>query len=67
MTKLLNVTQAADLLSVSKGYLNKARLTGGSPPWVTVGRAVRYRQEDLDAWILARLRRSTSDRGEKAA
>jgi len=39
------------------------RLTGDGPPFVKVGpRAIAYRKADLDAWIAARVRRSTSDK-----
>ena len=45
-----------------KAPLTKMRLTGDGPPFVKVGaRAVAYRKADLDAWLQARVRRSTSD------
>ena len=37
------------------------RYRGGVPPFVKVGRCVRYRHEDLQAFVLEELRTSTSD------
>jgi len=42
-------------------FLNKARLTGSGPGFVKLGRAVRYRIADLEAFILAGCRSSTSN------
>jgi hypothetical protein len=39
-------------------------LTGNGPPYLKAGpKIVVYRQEDLDAWLEANRRRSTSDPG----
>ena len=58
--RLLNDDEAATLLGVSASFLRKARCVGTSgratppPPHVQLGRAVRYRREDLDRWIAER-------------
>ena len=53
---------AARYLGIAESTLNKTRLTGEGPSFVKVGpRAVAYRRADLDAWLQARVRRSTSD------
>jgi predicted DNA-binding transcriptional regulator AlpA len=40
----------------------KARLTGDGPPFIRLGRLVRYRQSDFNAWLTAHARlRSTSE------
>ena len=58
----LRTPSAARYLGISESTLNKTRLTGDGPQFVKVTpRAVVYRQADLDAWLEARLRRSTSD------
>jgi predicted DNA-binding transcriptional regulator AlpA len=58
----LRSPEAARYLGISESTLNKTRLTGNGPPFVKVTpRAVAYRKSDLDAWLEARLRRSTSD------
>ena len=58
----MRTVAAAEYLALSASTLNKMRLTGDGPPFVKVGsRAVAYRKADLDAWLNARVRRSTSD------
>jgi len=44
---------AADLLNVSVRTLQSWRLRRAGPPFVQVGRAVRYRRRDLISWIEA--------------
>ena len=57
----LNTKQAAHYIGLAKSTLEKARLYGGGPPFVRVtSRAIRYRVQDLDAWMHARLVDSTS-------
>lgn len=41
--------------------LERWQQAGDGPQFVRVGRAVRYRQSDLDAWLECRTRTSTSD------
>lgn len=62
--ELLNEREAARLLGYTPRALQKWRMTGGGPRFVRVSaRSVRYRRQDLDAWIRERLRQSTSDLG----
>lgn len=63
MSELLTTNQAATRLNLSPSTLNKARLTGGGPSFIKLGASVRYRPEDLDAWVATQVRRSTSDLG----
>lgn len=57
--ELLDEKQAADYLAVSPGTLSVWRSTGRYRlPFVKVGRLVRYRISDLDAWLEARSRES---------
>ncbi len=61
---LLNTQQAASLLGVSKAFLEHDRWAGARIPFIKVGaRAVRYRLSDLESYIDAQVRQSTSDRG----
>ncbi len=61
---LLNTTEAAQLLGVSKAFLERDRWAGARIPFVRVGtRAVRYRRTDLDDYIARKMRRSTSEAG----
>ena len=57
---LLNPKQAAKLLNLSTSWLAKQRLKGGGPPYLKLEGAVRYRLADLQLWLKARLRLSTS-------
>lgn len=62
-TTLLTSAQAAEHLGMSESWLTKTRLFGGGPCFLKLGRSVRYRVPDLDAWLETRSRRSTSDAG----
>ena len=59
--RLLNDDEAATLLGVSASFLRKARCVGTlgnatpPPPYVKIGRAVRYRRSDLDQWVAERV------------
>ena len=50
---LLREQDAADFLSLSVRTLQSWRIRLAGPPFVQVGRAVRYRRRDLVAWIEA--------------
>ena len=63
---LLTEKQTSRLMGFSVRTLQACRVRGGGPRFVKISaRCVRYRQDDLDSWVADRLRRSTSDRGEK--
>jgi excisionase family DNA binding protein len=53
--------EAAEYLRSSESTLAKKRLTGDGPPFVRIGRAIRYRRSDLDTWMSASIRTSTSE------
>jgi Helix-turn-helix domain len=57
---LLTPKQAAKLLNLSTSWLAKQRGKGGGPPYLKLDGAVRYRLADLQLWMKARLRLSTS-------
>lgn len=53
---LLDEKQAASVLSIKPGTLSVWRSTGRySIPFVKVGRSVRYRLSDLNAWLESRV------------
>lgn len=52
---------AADYLGSSASTLNKLRCYGGGPKFIKIGKKVVYDQADLDAWMAARKRASTSE------
>ena len=61
---LLTEPEAAAYLKLTPRALQAWRYQGRGPQFVKISaRAVRYRPEDLEGWIQARLRTSTSDPG----
>jgi len=59
---LLHPLQVAKLLAVSVSWLAKSPLTGTGPPFIKIGRAVRYAQSAVHEFILSQQRLSTSER-----
>ena len=51
---------AAIYLDLTKSTLEAWRCRGNGPPFLKLGKAVRYRKQDLDAFIEARIRNNTS-------
>jgi excisionase family DNA binding protein len=43
--------EAAEYLRSSTSTLAKARLTKRGPNFVRIGRAIRYRKSDIEAWM----------------
>ncbi len=62
-SRLLRETEAAPILSVEVATLRRWRWAGKGPSFHKIGAAVRYDPADLDAFIAAAKRTSTSDRG----
>ena len=60
---LLTTKDAARYLGISASFLEKDRVHHGRIPFVKLGnkRAVRYRQEDLDAYVAQSTFQSTSE------
>lgn len=59
---LLTTKEAAKCLSVSEAFLERDRWAGARIPFIRIGkRAVRYRPEDIDAYISIGIRKSTSE------
>jgi predicted DNA-binding transcriptional regulator AlpA len=58
--RLLTPREAADLLRVSISWLAKARMRGNGPPYVKLGRSVRYPEGALLQWMKSHVRLSTS-------
>jgi len=52
---------AGEVLGFAPVTLQEWRREGKGPPFVRLGRSVRYRRADLDAWAEKNLRRSTRD------
>jgi hypothetical protein len=60
-SKKLRVYEVAELLRVSKSWLDKKRLSGGGPPYLKFGRRVVYDVDDLAEWAVSNRRRHTSE------
>lgn len=58
---------AAIYTGFAESYLTKIRCTGGGPVFIKRNGTVRYDLDDLDAWLAAGKRKSTSDVGEGVA
>ncbi|OPL16338.1 MAG: excisionase [delta proteobacterium ML8_D] len=60
---MLRTKEAAQFLGLKKATLEAWRCKGGGPVFLKMGKAVRYRQEDLNSFLKSNLRTSTSDQG----
>jgi predicted DNA-binding transcriptional regulator AlpA len=58
--RLLTTSEAASLLRLSPSWLAKARMRGDGPPYIKLGRSIRYSQTALLLWMRAHQRLSTS-------
>lgn len=57
----LDTRAAAKYLGMSKSNLEKLRVFGGGPKYLKLRHLVRYRVQELDEWMNARLVASTSE------
>jgi predicted DNA-binding transcriptional regulator AlpA len=60
--RLLTAKEAASFLRVSPSWLAKARMRGDGPPYVKLGRSIRYGEDAVVQWTKSRMRLSTSAR-----
>jgi hypothetical protein len=58
---LLTPLEAAKLLKLSLSWLAKARMRGLGPPYMKVGRSIRYSESGLLQWMKSQQRLSTSE------
>jgi predicted DNA-binding transcriptional regulator AlpA len=61
---LLNEHRAAEFLGLKVSTLRRWRWAGRGPPFIKLGSAVRYDPRELDEFVDAGRRRSTSDTGD---
>ncbi len=59
-TDFMTTAQAADFLGLKKNTLEIWRFRGTGPKFVKLGRSVRYRLSDLEAFIDACTKQKTS-------
>jgi predicted DNA-binding transcriptional regulator AlpA len=61
MTPLLTQRDLAALTKLSPRTIERLRCVGGGPKFVRVRGSVRYRIEDVEAWIASRVVSNTSE------
>ncbi|ACH40466.1 MAG: hypothetical protein ACD_55C00119G0002 [uncultured bacterium] len=61
LSTLLTTREAAEVLRVKESTLHQWRWQGRGPAFVKVGRLVRYRVAEVEAYIAARLFPSTTE------
>jgi hypothetical protein len=59
--RLLTPKEAAQFLRVSSSWLAKSRMRGDGPPFLKLGRSIRYTEAGILLWTRSRQRLSTSD------
>jgi len=59
--ELLNTAKVADLYGLAETTLRKWRMIGRGPRFVRLGRTVRYRRADLEAFTGERAFRTTGE------
>lgn len=60
--RYLRTPEAAQYIGISRGSLERWRLTRDGPPFVRIGKSVRYRRLDLDKFMDERLVMPQSER-----
>jgi excisionase family DNA binding protein len=63
MERLLKTAESAKQTGLSIRTFERMRSSGMGPRFVKVGRAVRYRESDLEEWLTSQTVRSTSEAG----
>ncbi|WP_020495668.1 helix-turn-helix transcriptional regulator [Sciscionella marina] len=51
MTKLMSINDVAEFLGIPVGTLYQWRTRGYGPTGRRIGKYVRYRPEDVEAWV----------------
>jgi predicted DNA-binding transcriptional regulator AlpA len=52
--RAIDTSELADRIGLAAITIVQQRALGGGPPFFRVGRQIRYRLRDVDAWIAAR-------------
>ena len=66
MAVYLTTKDAAHMLGLHPDTLRRLRRIGGGPRFVRIGRAVRYRADDIEVWAATRTFTSTADEAARA-
>ena len=71
--RLLSEKEASQYICMSRSCLRQARMDGNrenrtpAPPFIKIGRSVRYLREDLDSWMDSFVHRTHLYQDERAA
>ena len=55
--RALTEIETSEYIGMSRSFLRQARMDGNresrtpAPPFIRIGRSIRYLREDLDAWL----------------
>jgi predicted DNA-binding transcriptional regulator AlpA len=60
-TTVLTPKETAKLIRFSLSWLAKARMRGDGPPYIKLGRSIRYTEAAVLQWMKSRQRLSTSE------
>jgi len=61
LSPLLTAKEVAARLKVSVSWLAKSRMRGDGPPYICIGRSIRYTEPGVIQWMKSRQRLSTSE------
>jgi predicted DNA-binding transcriptional regulator AlpA len=56
-SRVLSEIETSQYIGMSRSFLRQARMEGNrdnrtpAPPFIKIGRSVRYLKEDLDSWL----------------
>ena len=62
MATLLTQREVAEALRLSERTIERMRRVGNGPRFVRINHSIRYRQQDCDAYVAARVVASTSEK-----
>lgn len=60
LVKYLTSAEFEDLCNLPKGAAAQLRYRGGGPAFIRMGGRIRYRREDIEAWIDANTHLTTA-------
>ena len=65
-TVTLNEHEASKYIGMSRSWLAQARMRGDAetPPYLKIGRSIRYLRSDLDQWLADRRRNFSAHGGD---
>jgi predicted DNA-binding transcriptional regulator AlpA len=61
MQSLLTQSECAELLRLSERTLERLRVSGSGPKFLRIRHSVRYRPNDVEAWLASQIVGSTSE------